>query len=160
MCTNVDMSDLITVHHEQGHIQYDIQYHPERRHIFGHNPFGMGAASRLPQGLTCGIRKSVFCRLTKMFSPSKRRSSTPTVTISVAPCSGPSIGTTNRTLCWRAFRTAHPHSTDQIQMQSSERTSLVDLSGWSQEGRYVRKIRYTLQRLLRSKLFSATYVYL
>ena len=26
MCTNVDMSDLITVHHEQGHIQYDIQY--------------------------------------------------------------------------------------------------------------------------------------
>ncbi|KAK4008639.1 hypothetical protein OUZ56_013772 [Daphnia magna] len=26
MCTGIDMGDLITVHHEQGHIQYDQQY--------------------------------------------------------------------------------------------------------------------------------------
>ncbi len=26
MCTNINMVDLITVHHEQGHIQYYEQY--------------------------------------------------------------------------------------------------------------------------------------
>lgn len=26
MCANVDMEDFITIHHELGHIQYDIQY--------------------------------------------------------------------------------------------------------------------------------------
>ena len=26
MCTNVDMEDFITIHHELGHIQYDMQY--------------------------------------------------------------------------------------------------------------------------------------
>ena len=26
MCTEVNLEDLVTIHHEMGHIQYDLQY--------------------------------------------------------------------------------------------------------------------------------------
>lgn len=28
MCTKINMEDFLTVHHELGHIQYDMAYHP------------------------------------------------------------------------------------------------------------------------------------
>ena len=30
MCTSIDMADLVTIHHEMGHIQYYIQYKDQR----------------------------------------------------------------------------------------------------------------------------------
>ena len=39
MCTNVDLKDLVTIHHEMGHIQYYIQYkHQPREFKTGANP--------------------------------------------------------------------------------------------------------------------------
>ena len=34
MCTDITMNDLITVHHEMGHIQYYLQYQ-EQPFVFG-----------------------------------------------------------------------------------------------------------------------------